>query len=216
MQHQTSRLDFVTLGRIALGLCVVVIVVEIGFAIRLSGKDRETLSGFRGTPIVPDRVVGDFTLVDEQGNIYPLASGRKDATFYFFGYTHCPDECPATLGVLARAYQTLGSSASRVRVVFVTVDPQRDDPAHIREFLAHFDRRFKGLSGQPEVLERVYRSFGVTAQVTRKTEKSAGEDVRHSASLYLADREGRLLLEYPPGVSAGDVVHDVRLLLARE
>ena len=130
-----------------------------------------------------------------------------------FGYTHCPAVCPVTLATLAEARKLLGADAATMQVIYVTVDPERDDIAHIRKYLASFDRSFVGGTGQPDVLAALRRRYGVTAQ---KVTVAGGADygMSHSTSIYLIDREGRLRALMPFGHSADDFAHDVRQLMA--
>jgi protein SCO1/2 len=130
-----------------------------------------------------------------------------------FGYTHCPAVCPTTLATLAEAHKLLGADGAALQVIYVTVDPERDDLAHVRTYLAGFDPGFVGGTGAPDALALVRKRYGVTAQ---KVPMAGGTDygMSHSTSIYLIDREGRLRALMPFGHSADDFAHDVRQLLA--
>jgi protein SCO1/2 len=146
---------------------------------------------------------GDLTLARWHGKVVLL----------LFGFTHCPAVCPTTLATLAQARKLLGADAAAMQVVYVTVDPERDDLAHVRGYLANFDPAFVGGTGQPQVLAELRKRYGVTAQ---KVPPAGGADygMSHSTTIWLIDREGRLRALMPFGHSADDFAHDVRLLMA--
>jgi protein SCO1/2 len=114
--------------------------------------------------------------------------------------------------VLAQTRKALGDDAARVQVVYVTVDPEKDNVAHLREFLARFDPAFVGGTGTEEELAAVRKGYGVTS-----TKIAFGDDYGfdHSSYTYLIDRDGNLSALMPYGHSADDYVHDVKILLAR-
>jgi protein SCO1/2 len=161
----------------------------------------------------PPRLAPEIALRGSDGADLKLARFRGKVVLMFFGFTHCADVCPVTLAVLAQARQQLGARASEVQVVYVTVDPERDDAAHLKKYLAAFDASFVGATGKPEALAAVRDSYGVSARkIGSGTE---GYAIAHSSSVYLIDPEGRLRAMMPFGHSAADYVHDVGLLLRK-
>ena len=159
----------------------------------------------------PPRLAPDFALRGSDGSELKLSRYRGKLVLMSFGFTHCAAVCPITLATLAQARQALGKQAEAVQVVFVTVDPERDDPARMKSYLAGFDASFIGASGKPEALAAVRKDYGVTAV---KRPMSEGYAMDHSSSIYLIDRDGRLRAMMPYGHGAKDFVHDVQLLLA--
>jgi len=159
----------------------------------------------------PPRAAPDFVLAGSDGSALQLSKLHGKVVLMSFGYTHCPAVCPTTLATLAEARRSLGKDAGAVQVVFVTVDPERDDAATMRQYVAAFDPSFLGATGKPEALAAVRRSYGVVA---RKVPLGDGYGVDHSSSIFLIDREGRLRAQMPYGRDARDFAHDVRLLLA--
>ncbi len=124
-------------------------------------------------------------------------------TIAFFGYTHCPDVCPDAMAVLARAQARLGDEAPPHRIVFVSVDPYRDTPEVLREYLAYFYRHFVGVSGSPEALQRLAMVSGAfydyedpesgeVIEVPDNAAIEAGYIVNHFGALVLVDRRGRM------------------------
>ncbi|HYP31611.1 MAG TPA: SCO family protein [Burkholderiaceae bacterium] len=143
-----------------------------------------------------------------------LARWRGKVVLLVFGFTHCPAVCPTTLATLAEARRLLGADAASLQVVYVTVDPERDDLAHVRAYLAGFDRSFVGATGEPQALALLRKRYGVTAQKVPAADGGADYAMSHSTSIYLIDRAGRLRALMPFGHSAADFAHDVRQLQA--
>ena len=159
----------------------------------------------------PPRAAPDFVLAGSDGAPVQLSKLHGKVVLMSFGYTHCPAVCPTTLATLAAARRSLGKDAAAVQVVFVTVDPERDDAPRMKQYVAAFDPSFLGATGKPEALAAVRRSYGVVA---RKVPLGDGYGVDHSSSIFLIDRAGKLRAQMPYGHAPGDFVHDVRLLLA--
>ena len=159
----------------------------------------------------PPRAAPDFVLGGSDGTPLQLSKLHGKVVLMSFGYTHCAAVCPTTLATLAEARKSLGKDAVAVQVVFVTVDPERDDAARMKQYVTAFDPSFLGATGKPEALAAVRRSYGVVA---RKVPLGDSYGMDHSSSIFLIDRDGRLRAQMPYGRDARDFAHDVRLLLA--
>jgi len=157
----------------------------------------------------PPRPAPEFSLPGSDGAEVALARYRGKVVLMAFGYTSCAAVCPITLATLAEARKRLGPAAGAVQVIFVTVDPERDDAAHMKDFLAAFDPSFIGATGTPDALAAVRQNYGVTA-----IRHGTGDDyvMDHSSSIYLIDRAGKLRGLMPYGHDADDFVHDIQLL----
>jgi protein SCO1/2 len=160
----------------------------------------------------PPRQAPEFSLRGSDGNDLTLSRYRGKLVLMSFGFTHCAAVCPTTLATLAQARQALGPQASAVQVVFVTVDPERDNPAQMKAYLAAFDPSFVGGAGPPEVLATMRKNYGVVAD---KVPMTGGYAVDHTSSIFLIDRDGKLRAMMPYGRDAKDFVHDIKLLLAQ-
>jgi protein SCO1/2 len=134
----------------------------------------------------------DFTLTDQDGHPFRLSQDRGYPVAIFFGYTHCPDQCPATLQHLAAAKRSMGAQGNAVHVIFVTIDPRRDTPQRLRTYLAGFDPSFVGLTGSAAELAPVYRAYHVWYQAVPKTKKDLEAAEAHTSTVYIIDRGGRL------------------------
>jgi len=160
----------------------------------------------------PPRQAPEFALRGSDGAELTLARYRGKVVLMSFGFTHCAAVCPTTLATLAQARQALGPQASAVQVVFVTVDPERDDPLKLKTYLAAFDPSFVGGAGQPELLAAMRKNYGIVAN---KVPMTGGYAVDHTSSIFLIDRDGKLRAMMPYGRDAKDYVHDIKLLLAQ-
>jgi protein SCO1/2 len=160
----------------------------------------------------PPRMAPSLTLTGSDGNALELERYRGKVVALGFGYTHCPEICPTTLSRLAKARESLGAAARDFQVIYVTVDPERDDVKRMREFLANFDATFIGATGTPAQLAKVYREYGVTA-VKHPGNAPGTYGMEHSSFVYLIDRIGRLRAMVPYGERPEDVAHDAALLL---
>lgn len=158
----------------------------------------------------PPRLAPDFTLAGSNGTELRLSSHRGKVILLSFGFTSCPEVCPTTLAVLAQARRILGPQARELQIVYVTVDPKRDDAQRMRTYLAAFDPTFLGGTGSEEELAAVRKDYGILA--TRKPLGSS-YTVAHSSYTYLIDRQGRLRGLMPYGRTPEDYAHDVRILL---
>lgn len=162
----------------------------------------------------PPRQAPEFSLAGSNGAPVRLSSYRGKVVALGFGYTSCPDVCPTTLADLAKARRKLGDAAKDFQVVYVTVDPERDDAALLRAYLAAFDPTFLGATGAPAQLAQVRKAYGIQTNRTEGRGKAGGYLVHHSSYVYLIDRSGRLRAMMPFGVSVDDIVHDAKVLLA--
>jgi len=163
----------------------------------------------------PARVAPDFTLRGSDGAALNLSHYRGKLVILGFGYTSCTDVCPITLAMLAEARKKLGVNAADVQVVYVTVDPERDNAARLKTYLGAFDPTFIGGTGTPEQLAAVRKDYGISAVKKAFDGGLQGYSVHHSSYIYLIDREGRLRGLMPFGHTADDVVHDANILLQK-
>ncbi|MCL4559389.1 MAG: SCO family protein [Chloroflexi bacterium] len=166
---------------------------------------------YHGTLYNPASAAADFALTDQNGEPFRLSAQQGNVVLLYFGYTHCPDECPATMGVFKEARSALGSLASRVQMVFITVDPQQDSPSQLKTFLAKYDSRIIGLTGSAAQLAPVWKAYGIYIQSEPQTLQPTA--VTHSDQIFLIDPQGRLLVIYDFGVSPSDLVSDIEHIL---
>jgi len=181
-------------------------------AVAVAGCDRSPpATPFLLTDVTGAAFARDFQLTDHNGKPRTLADFKGKVVAVFFGFTHCPDACPTTLGELALVAKELGPQAERLQVLFVTVDPARDTPALLAQYVPAFYPSFLGLYGDAEATARTAKEFKVLYQ---KQQLPAGSySMDHSAGTYLFDPAGRLRLFAQYGQGMQPLLHDIRLLL---
>ena len=158
----------------------------------------------------PPRAAPEFRLRGSDGTELTLSRYRGKVVIVGFGFSSCPNVCPVTLSTLSQVRKRLGADAAELQVVYITVDPERDDVERLRKWLAAFDPNFVGGTGSAAELAAVRKEYGIAA--TRQT-VGADYGFNHSSFTYLIDRDGDLRALMPYGHSPDDYVHDVRILL---
>lgn len=158
---------------------------------------------------------GDFVLTGPGGEPWGLEQARGRVVLLFFGYTVCPDFCPMTLSKLVQVYEALGESAGRVLTVFVSLDPERDSPEQIAEYLSYYDIDAVGLTGSREEIDAVIGSYGGSYSLD-EVDSAMGYLVTHSTYLYLIDGRGRVRHLFGSLDDAAHIESGVRTLLREE
>ncbi len=182
-------------------------------ALTLAGCQQSAAEKFVNTDVTGLEYAKDFALTDHNGKPRTLADFKGKAVVMFFGYTQCPDVCPTTMAEMANVMKELGPQADKVQVLFVTVDPARDTPQILSQYVPAFDKRFLGLYGDEAATAKVAKEFKVFYQkVPGKTAGSYTMD--HTAGSYVFDPQGHIRLFVRHGQGAEPIVHDLKLLLS--
>lgn len=167
---------------------------------------------FEGVAVDPPRSMPDFRFTRSDGSTFSTAPATGQPLVLFFGYTHCPDVCPTTLADWKRAKAKLGAAASRVRFVFVSVDPERDTPAVAERYARQYDADFVGVSGDGPTTAAIMQAYGVAA--AREAGTSATEYlVSHSSQAFLVNDRGELVALYPFGSRWESLAADLEQVL---
>jgi protein SCO1/2 len=170
--------------------------------------------------VLPEpRVIADFALLDGQGAPFSLDNLRGRWSLIFFGYTHCPDVCPSTLYDLKLIHEKLdqlnGDAASGHQVLFVSVDPERDTPEQLNQYVSYFHPDFIGVTGPPEQLAPLTMQLGIAYRIEEHEAGSTQYNVDHSVSVLLMDPQGRLHGVFPAphdaDKMAGELAAAIRL-----
>ena len=169
---------------------------------------------FSGIVNQPPGPAADFTLTDETGAPFRLSDLRGQWILLDYGYTSCPDVCPTTLAMLRQMRLQLGAEADKVRIVFVSVDPERDTPEKLGQYLNHFGDDLKGLSGTPAQVAEAAQPYGVKYE-KKEADSALGYLVSHTAFVYLIDPQFQLRVTYPFGISASDMAADLAYLFSQ-
>lgn len=158
------------------------------------------------TVIDPPRELSNFTLTSHTGDPISLSDLRGKVALVYFGYTHCPDVCPITLGEFKQVKQALGAEAEDVAFVMISVDGERDTPERLADYIANFDEAFIGMTGDEQTLRRISEDFDLFF------EKHPGENyiVDHTASVFMIDPESRLATIFAYGTEPEVMTEYVR------
>ncbi|MBS7696741.1 MULTISPECIES: SCO family protein [unclassified Chelatococcus] len=177
------------------------------FSVIVLGIAIVSLVDFRRDEPVISSVGGPFALTAQDGRTVTNKDLLGAPFLVFFGFTHCPDVCPTTLFEASELLRAAGPEGDKLRVLFVTVDPERDTPEVLKSYLGAFDPRIIGLSGSPETIAAVLKSYKVYA---RKVPTSDGYTMDHTAMVYLMDAKGGFVngfdLKRAPDVAAKDLL----------
>ena len=180
---------------------------------RVPGLGGGSRPAFKAIDLTGAEYGRDLSLTDTEGRRRTLADFRGKIVVLFFGFTQCPDVCPSTLAELAEVKRSLGADGERVQGVFVTIDPERDTPELLKEYVTTFDPSFVALRGDADETKKAAREFKVFyAKVPGKTEGSYTMD--HTAGSYVIDADGHLRLFTRYGSGAQALTDDLKLLLA--
>lgn len=188
-------------------ILALLLVLAVG-AIRIVNPPH-TWTGMLMDPLAP---VNDFSLTAAGGKPVRISDFRGKLVALYFGYTYCPDVCPTTLAELAAGMRDLGADAQQVQVIFISVDPARDTPERLADYVANFDPSFIGITGSPEEIAAVATPLGIYYQAHEGT-AATGYLVDHTATVMVLDRQGRLRLLLPFGTTGAQAASDLRALL---
>jgi protein SCO1/2 len=148
------------------------------------------------------QIGGPFSLVGADGKPVTDRDFRGRYMLIFFGFTHCPDICPAELQVIAQALEQLGDKAKTVVPIFITLDPERDTPEAMANYVKSFGPNFVGLTGSPEAIAAAAKAYRVAYSKVENKDSAGDYSVDHSALVYLMDPEGRYVTHFSYGLSA--------------
>ena len=186
--------------RLALALCATLLTT-------LAGHAEEPLKDATETAEA-DMVGGAFILVDQDGRTVTDQDFLGSFLLVAFGYTHCPDVCPTTLMTMASALHLLGADAKAMRPVFITVDPERDTPTQLKDYVGSFGAEFVGLSGPEALVANAAQKFHVVAT---KVPLGHGEySIDHTAGIFLMGPDGAFLQRFAHDVAAKDLAEAMR------
>jgi protein SCO1/2 len=159
----------------------------------------------------PAAIGGHFQLTDQNGRTVTDQDMKGHPFLVFFGFTHCPDVCPTTLFEVSEVLRKLGTDADRVGALFVTVDPERDTPDLMKDYLASFDPRLLGLTGDPAAIAAALKNYRV---YSKKIPLDGGDyTMDHSAIVYLMDKEGRFVAPFSLKRRPEDAAADLKKYL---
>lgn len=177
-----------------------------------SGRLAIGASAFHGIVMQSPEPAPDFTMTTSAGERASLSDFRGKVVLLYFGYTFCPDACPTTMAELKKTVKALGDESDKVQVIMVSVDPERDTPEALAEYLAHFDPSFLGMTGTEEEMMAAAVPLGIYVN-KHAGSPATGYLVDHTTTVAAVDRDGYLRLIYPFNTPGEDIAADVRRLI---
>jgi protein SCO1/2 len=159
----------------------------------------------------PAAIGGPFQLTDQTGQTVTEQSMQGRPTLVFFGFTHCPDVCPTTLFEMSEVLKAMGKDGDRVNAYYISVDPERDTQAAMKEYLSSFDPRLRGLTGSSEAIAKVLSEYRVYAK--KVPLKDGDYTMDHTALIYLMDRDGKFVAPFNINRKPEDAATDLKRYL---
>lgn len=194
---------------IQVGLLSLAVIATAALLVVLFAKPSSLHGTSYNEPYPP---ASQIELTRSNGETFRLSEQKGKIVLLFFGYTSCPDVCPTTLAEMKQVMDVLGDKSKSVQVVFISVDPERDTPDKIQQYVEHFNKGFIGLSGSVEKLEGIWNSYGVTHERV-ESDSAFGYIINHTARIYLVDQDGNLRLSYGFQTPVKDIASDLEILL---
>lgn len=184
-------------------------------AIALLPDVRERLLPSVGQQVTGKALIGGaFTLTDNTGKRVTDQDFHGKYTLVFFGFTSCPDICPAGLQLIAGALQKLGTKAHLITPIFISVDPQRDTPEKLAAYVKNFDPRLVGLTGAPEEIAAVAKAYKVYYAKVPSKERPDDYTMDHTSIIYVMDPKGEFVTHFTPSTSVDDMAAKLDKILS--
>ena len=165
-------------------------------------------NNFNGSDITKAKINGNFSLTNQYGKNITLTDFKGDVVAIFFGFANCPDICPTTLVELKEIDRRINNK--NFKVLFVTLDPDRDTQEVLKDYLASFNEAFIGLTGNIEDIEKMARQYKI---FRLKVGEGDSYTIDHSSAIYLVDKDGQVRLRYPYGFKIEGIVDDIKKLI---
>ena len=201
-------------AQILIGVIIAALAVTAGFwAAQAILKDQAPRHDLSATRFPVARDIQPFELIDHHSAAFDQDALQQHWSFVFFGYTYCPDVCPTTLSVLNGVAQRLQDVDADVRFVMVTVDPERDTPERLAEYVTYFNGDFLGVTGSDAGLTQLTRQLGILYNRVEPEDGAAGYLIDHTAGVFLFDPDGRYHAVFTPPLSADRLAGDFRKML---
>ena len=192
---------------IVAGCLICAIAGAAVLALTKAGSDRAVATSGKAL------IGGPFTLIDQTGKTVTDRDFRGRLMLVFFGFTHCPDICPAELQVMAQSLDALGAKADEVVPIFITLDPERDSAAVMAAYVKNFGSRFIGLTGSPEAIAAAAKAYRVAYAKFQDDPASSNYSIDHSALVYLMGKDGEYVTHFAYGTPPEKMTDTLRRYL---
>jgi protein SCO1 len=192
-------------------MCRSIITILLSAIVALANAAIPATDTLKAGVLTPVMAAPALKLQGSDGRPLDLERFRGKVVLLAFGFSNCGEVCPITLATLAGARRKLAADATNVQVVYVTVDPERDDAAQMRKFLGSFDPTFIGGVGTRAEIDAAQKNFGISS--TKTVNADGSYSIGHTSSIYMIDRAGGLRAVMPYGHTVDEFVHDLKILL---
>jgi protein SCO1/2 len=192
-------------------MCRSIVTILLSAVIALANAAIPATDTLKAGVLTPVMAAPALKLQGSDGRPLDLERFRGKVVLLAFGFSNCGEVCPITLATLAGARRKLAADAANVQVVYVTVDPERDDAAQMRKFLGNFDPTFIGGVGTRAEIDAAQKNFGISS--TKTVNADGSYSIGHTSSIYMIDRAGGLRAVMPYGHTVDEFVHDLKILL---
>jgi len=192
-----------------------VLLLAIAMIMVLTSACSSGSYSWHGTPYDPPLPAPEIKISKARGQGFTLSQQHGLITLLYFGYTYCPDVCPATVAIMSQVFERLDLTADKVQFVMISVDPERESPDGIEEYLRRFHPDFIGLWADRDQLEKILADYGVVA-IREPSDNPETYLITHTARVFLIDQQGYLRAHYAFGSTPDDFIADLRYLGGEE
>lgn len=195
------------LKKLIISISLIIIIVSSFLMIKYKDIGKKPLARQEAEAPIP--IGGDFTLLDTNNNTVSDKDFRGKYMLVYFGFTYCPDICPMSLSNISGALEILGDKSKEIATIFITIDPERDNSAHIASYLKNFSPQIIGLTGSVEEIRKIADNYKVYyAKITGRDQ--ANYQLSHSSFIYLMDKNGKFLKHFAHDTNASEIAAEIK------
>lgn len=191
------------------------IAITAGFVAWMAAKDNQNVDINKENSSGKAQVGGAFALIDSHGKPFSSEHLKGKYSLVFFGFTTCPDMCPMGLTVMTEALRLMGEAAEPITPVFITIDPARDTPEVMAEYITHFHPRMVALTGEKPAIQQAIKAYKVYASKREVEEAADGYVMDHSGYLYLMDPNGAYITHFPHTIAPEALADQLQTAIAQ-
>ena len=195
---------------------VLLVVLIYGLAINAPNFIHKSIDLETGKMLTKPMELTSFNLINHQDKQFQLKDLENQWSLIFFGYTQCPDVCPSTIFKLSQTYDLLDQDqriSKLPQVIFISIDPERDNPETLSEYLAFFNPRFIGITGDQSEIKKITSTLSVYYEKIEQNKDSNSYIMNHTASIFLTNDEGKLVASFRPTATPQELTSDIKRIL---
>ncbi|MBT6392928.1 MAG: SCO family protein [Nitrosomonadales bacterium] len=181
------------------------------FSLILASCAKNAEFKFNGSDISNANLNSSFELLSHTGEIKKITDFKGSVVAIFFGFTHCPDICPTSMQELKFIKESLGKQSDKLQVIFITLDPERDNQSLLNSYVPSFDKSFIGLTGSQEDINRVASQYKIFHM---KVGEGDSYTIDHSSGIYIIDKDGKIRVRHPYGSKVESIIEDIQHLIS--